>query len=81
MNAELTKEQVEYLFELLRKTNFVTDNPNTEAVMIGDIELQLQKAEESWSKAMKKIRTALIKPITCDNCGCIDEDGTKYCQE
>ena len=61
MNVELTKEQVEYLFELLCKTDFITDNPNTEAVMIGNIELQLQKAEESWSKAMEKIRVALTK--------------------
>ena len=47
MNVELTKEQVEYLFKLLRKTNFITEHANTEAIMIGDIELQLQKAKVS----------------------------------
>jgi len=45
MNVKLTKEQIEYLQKLLCKTDFITDNPNIEAAMIGDIELQLQKTK------------------------------------
>ena len=64
MTVELDREQVNYLNQLLRTTNFITDNPDNEASMIGNIELQLEKAEQSWNKAMKKIRTTLTKPIS-----------------